>query len=170
MVALELLLLLACAEGPPPQGRVEGRTWYAPGTGLALDFPEGWSVVVDPALFVTGLPGAQLEGRHGDTLVALSVFHTPAQRWVPQASAMDLLAWRLPLGDTPQRSYQRLPDCHEAIEQVILGEDGRPLQRIAWVTRSGLAVLQAWSPEGEPALAVTRALVCEGARVRGEGS
>lgn len=166
-MALELLLLLACAPPPDgPQGRVEGRTWYAPGTGVAVDFPAGWSIVVDPALFVAELPGTLLEGRREETLLALGHFPTPAARWVPEATAMDLLAWRLPLGEAELASYQRLSQCHEAIEQVLVGEDGRPLTRIALSGPSGLTLFQAWSPSGAPDGEAIRQLVCDATRVR----
>lgn len=158
----ELLLLLACAPAPAA-GRIEGRTFLLPGADLALQWPGGWTIVVDPKLFRAEIPDTVLEGKHGDTLVALSFHPMPGAEALALDSALDGLMMRWPSPDSAKGAgyaLQRLPWCGGAIEQLQRGEDGRTFARYAWAARDGLAVLSAWSPSGEPDRRRLRALVC----------
>lgn len=146
-------LLLACSKPPPAAvGTVSGRTWSAPELGLALEFPEGWALVTDPALFRADLPNTVLEVRLGELQGALTVTPVPPL-FAGQTSSLDLLHQLSPAlgvsGTDDAYRLARVPHCQGAVQRRFTG-----LDQVALALPGGLALLNTWGADPAPAVSL----------------
>ena len=138
-----------------PEGRGDGRQWS--GAGVAMTFPEGWVITTEH--FAAGLSGTLLEGRNGDTQMALT-WHAGELPGLHEASALDLLHLLAPVvmvRQDPSYSLERLPYCHDAVLRRFEGWTQFGLR-----VDGGLLLVQAWDQTDG-----LRELVCEHTRWTG---
>ncbi|MCK6524852.1 hypothetical protein L6R49_25905 [Myxococcota bacterium] len=157
-MSLVLTLALGCL-GAAPSVTAEGRALRL--GEESLPFPEGWRVALDPAHLRSGLPGVVAEAARGADRLALATFPLPAV--AEPLRPLDLLLAIDPAVGAPASPGYRLgraPRCGGVIERVLVGEDGRAAQQLAWRQRRLLVLVTAWS-EGEALFPeAARAVVC----------
>ena len=140
------LFALGCL-GAAPAVTAEGRALHL--GREQLPFPEGWRLALDPEHLRSGLPGVVAEAARGEDRLAIAAFPLPSL--AASLRPLDLLIGLDPALGAPAESGYRLgraPRCDGAIERVLIGEDGRAAQQLAWRQDRLFLLVTAWS-EGE---------------------